>query len=159
MGLSEKTNEVMQKVAEFERNTNAVCDEHVNRINHLLDKLEKVVNMSGTKSTQWVEIQSEKLLKKISDNVNSLITTTDNMNKGLIEWYNKAMKTTKRSTIKSTYAKLGQTLTNDAADALADAIPNPSIEPYLPSVKLDLEIPDLSNMSEVGQISIPRLEI
>ena len=69
------------------------------------------------------------------------------------------MNNIKRSFVKSICAKLGVECDNNTAELLAEAIPHPLIDSLLPKTNLDLQLPDISNLAEIGQVTIPRLEI
>ena len=157
--VSIKIADITVKVAAFIDKINAIKIKYVTKINKLLEDLENTINSIATKSLQWIEIHVNKILKKIEDTVKSLLAKIDSIIKQLTEWYNKTMINIKRSVIKSVSAKLGIEMSDAVADGLAEAIPHPAIESFLPEIQLDIELPDLSNLAEIGQVSIPRLEI
>lgn len=156
---SARITNITSQISDHKEKLEVTKDKYVIKINKLLNELEHIVNFATTKSPQYVEIQVNKKLKKIDDTIKSMNTKLNEIVNQSTIWYNTAIINIKRNTIKSVGAKMGIDVTNEMSDALAESIPHPTIEPLLPEIKLNIELPDLSNLSEIGQISIPRLKI
>ena len=55
--------------------------------------------------------------------------------------------------------KVGIELTKEQALQMADIIPLklPSMDSLIPEIKLELQLPDISNLVNIGEIKLPRI--
>ena len=138
---------------------NRIMSDGVDKINGYLDDLEEVINSRAQKSAAWVEKKVKVLTKKINDAITKLQQKLDALIINLGIWYNKQINNTKTCIIKANFAKLGQDCTDDMAAGMASAIPHPEFSSFVPEINLMIELPVLSNLSQMGTIKLPRLEI
>jgi hypothetical protein len=152
-----KIADISLKVTGFIDKLNVIKDKYVKKINRYLADLENVINSIATRAMQWVETQVEKIMKKIQDLIDGLMSKINELIKQFEEWYEKQMLNIKICVVKSVASKLGQHLDTDQAKSVSSVIPHPPLQ--VPSIEIELEIPDLSDLANIGQVSIPRLEI
>ena len=156
---ADKIQEISSKVNEYVDKIEEIKNKYVKKINDFLEELETTINSIVTKGLQWVEIHVKKILKEINDVLANLHAKINNIINQLKEWYNIQINNIKRAFVKSICAKLGVECDNKTAELLTETIPHPSIDSLLPKTNLDLQLPDISNLAEIGQVTIPRLEI
>jgi ElaB/YqjD/DUF883 family membrane-anchored ribosome-binding protein len=156
---AQKIGDITQSVNEHIDNINRVMGEGVDKINGYIDDLEKVINSAATKSAQWIEKKVKILTKKINDALEKLQQKLNGMIADLAEWYDTQINKAKACIIKANFAKLGQECSDDMAATMASAIPHPDFNSFIPEFNLMIELPALSNLSQMGEIKLPRLEI
>lgn len=164
-----KIAEIVLKVKEFIDKVKYIVDKFCYKINKYLAELERIINKaiekinSGLASAQkWLEMKTEPIIKKINDALDGLKKKIDGVIEGIKAWYEKVMLKIKMSVVKATLAKLGQELPDEAVEGMAKAIPHPDIASFLPEFNIELAIPNLSEMFNLGQvqeIKIPRLPL
>lgn len=156
-GAIGQINDITTQVNTYIEKINAIKEKYVVKINETLDELEEAVNSAATKSVVWVEMKVAKLTKKLQTMLDSFAKKIQDIIKQLSEWFDKQINAIKISTIKGAMAKLGVECDTTMAEGMSSMIPSPSIESLLPEIKIELQLPNLSNLADVGEISLPRL--
>ena len=159
---AEKIDTTVSKVIEYHDRIIFIRDKYVRKINKKLDELENMINDAiryANSGSKWLNIKIKKILKDIQDILDKCIERIKEIISQIKEWYNKTMTDIKVSIITAVFAKLGQNISRDQAMPLADAIPHPDIESLLPSINIELNLPDLMNLGEIKEVKIPRIEI
>lgn len=164
-----KIAEIVIKVKEFIDKVKEIVDKFCNKINGYLDELERVINKaiekinSGLAGAQkWLEMKTEPIIKKINDTLDGLKKKIDGCIEGIKAWYEKTMLSIKVAVVKSTLAKMGQELPDDAVKGMANGIPHPDITSFLPEFNIELSVPKLGeifNLGQIQEIKIPRLPL
>lgn len=154
-----KIGEITTTVNTHINNINRIIGDGVDKINGYLDDLEEVINSRAQKSAQWVEKKVKTLTEKINKALEKLQRKLNKMISDLAEWYDKQINKAKACIIKANFAKLGQDCTDDMAATMASSIPHPDFNSFVPEFNLMIELPVLSNLSQMGTIKLPRLEI
>lgn len=164
-----KIAEIVLKVKEFIDKVKYIVDKFCYKINKYLAELERIINKaiekinSGLANAQkWLEMKTEPIIKNINDALDGLKKKIDGIIEGIKAWYEKVMLNIKMAVVKATLAKLGQELPDEAVEGMAKAIPHPDIASFLPEFNIELAIPNLSEMFNLGQvqeIKIPRLPL
>ena len=162
-----KIAEIVIKVKEFIDKIKEIVDKFCRTINKYLDELERIINKaiekinSGLASAQkWLEMKTEPITKKINDTLAGLKKKLDSMIDGIRAWYDKIINSIKVAVIKSSFAKMGQEASDSVIEPMAAAIPHPDVTSFLPEFNLELSIPALGeifNLGQVSKISLPRL--
>lgn len=140
--------EVSNKINEYYMTIKKVYNKYADKINSYIDELEPVINKlieSGYNAAKWAEFQLNKIIKKITDALEALKDKIDAVIQQVKVWYDKTINRLKSSIIKSVFAKLGQSLNDDAAASMSSMIPHPPIESLLPEIKIELQLPEVSN--------------
>ena len=154
-----KIGEITTTVNTHINNINRVIGDSVDKINGYLDDLEEVINSRAQKSAQWIEKRVKALTEKINKALEKLQRKLNKMISDLAEWYDTQINKAKVCVIKSNFAKLGQDCTDDMATTMASSIPHPDFNSFVPEFNLMIELPVLSNLSQMETIKLPRLEI
>ena len=159
LGAASKIGDITDTVNTQIDNINRIMNEGIDKINGYLDDLEEVINSRAQKSAVWIEKKIKVLTKKINDALENLQQRLDNMITNLGIWYDKQINKAKECIIRSNFAKLGQECSPELAATMASAIPHPDFSSFIPKIDLTIELPALSNLSQMGTIKLPRLEI
>ena len=154
-----KIADITQDVNTHIDNINRVMNEGVEKINGYIDDLEKVINSRANKSAQWIEKNVKILTRKINDAIYKLQQKLNGMITDLAEWYDTQINKAKICIIKANFAKLGQECSDDMATTMASSISHPDFNSFVPEFNLMIELPVLSNLSQMEAIKLPRLEI
>lgn len=160
-----KIAETTKKIIDFIDRLKEIYDNFAKRINKYIKNLEKFINdtvikiNSGLESAQaWINMKLEDLTSKIQDALDNLKKKVDGIIDGIRVWYNNVINSIKIGVIKAVAAKLGQELDDDAAAALADAIPHPDITTFLPKFNFNIHIPEF-NLGSLKEVSLKRLPL
>lgn len=156
---TDKIEEILKTIDTYKGKIEEIRVTYIDNINEKLEKLEEVLNSASTRSQVWIEMQVKKITKSIQDIIDSMMKRIKEVVDDLQEWANTAFDNVSASLIMSSMSKLGIELSRDAALSMSDMIPIklPSFDSLIPKIELDLQIPDLSSLTSMGTISLPRL--
>lgn len=154
---ADKLNSISTTAKEYIAKIDEIKEKYVTKINGYITDLENVINNAATKSQKWLEMQIKKITKKIQDTIDALTKKLDTIFVQLENWYNDSVLAIKVNTVTSVLAKLGLGLPLKGAEQLADAIPSPPI--VKPEINLEISIPEVSQLVNMGTVSLPRLTI
>lgn len=164
-----KIAEIVIKVKEFIDKIKELVDKFCHTINKYLNELERIINKaiekinSGLASAQkWLEMKTEPITKKINDALANLKKKIDGCLEGIKAWYEKVMLSIKVAVVKSTLAKMGQELPDEVVVEMANGIPHPDITSFLPEFNIELAVPNLGeifNLGQIQEVKIPRLPL
>lgn len=156
---TDKIEEILKTIDTYKSKIEDIRVTYIDKINEKLEKLEEVLNSASTRSQVWIEMQVKKITKSIQDTIDSMMKKIKEVVNNLQEWANTAFDNVSASLIISSMSKLGVELTRDAALSMTDMIPLklPSFDSLIPKIELELQIPDLSSLTSMGTISLPRL--
>ena len=150
-----KIMEATDKVKEYKTKIDKAKADGIDKINKKLEALERTINNSVDKGTDWAKPKIEKLTGELQETVDGLQKRIDTLVKQVTEWYNDTILKIKKNVVKANFAKLGQECDDAMAEALAGSIPHPSIDSFIPEIKI--ELPDMSHLTNSGKITLPRL--
>lgn len=156
---TDKIEEILNTIDTYKGKIDEIKVTYIDKINKKLEKLEEVLNSAASKSQVWIEMQVKKITKSIQDIIDSMMKKIKKVVDSLQEWANTAFDNVSASLIMSSMSKLGVELTRDAALSMTDMIPLklPSLDSLIPKIELELQLPDLSSLTSVGTITLPRL--
>ena len=160
MGIpTDKIEEILNTIDTYKGKIEKIRVTYIDKINKKLEKLEEILNSALTRSQVWIEMQVKKITKSIQDTIDSMMKKIKAVVDSLQEWANTAFDNVSASLIMSSMSKLGVELSRDAALSMIDMIPLklPSFDSLIPKIELELQIPDLSSLTGMGTISLPRL--
>lgn len=152
---------IMITVNEYVEKIKSIYNKYAEKINSYIDELDRIIEKMvelGSQAIVWVEMQIKKVLKKISDALDSVKTKINDIINQLKDWYEKTIKKIKISIIKGSMAKLGVSLTDSAAEAMSDMIPNPDITSLIPEIKIELQLPD-TNLSASVELDMSKYRL
>lgn len=156
-----KIADIVITVNEYVEKIKSIYNKYAEKINGYIDELDRIIEKMvelGSQAIVWVEMQIKKVLKKISDALDSVKTKINDIINQLKDWYEKTIKKIKISIIKGSMAKLGVSLTDSAAEAMSDMIPNPDITSLIPEIKIELQLPD-TNLSADVEIDMSKYKL
>lgn len=162
-----KIAEIVIKLKEFIDRIKELYNKFIKTINKYIEELENVINKAIEKinnglanAQKWLEMKTEPITKKINDTLAALKKKLDSMIDGIRAWYDKIINSIKVAVIKSTFAKMGQEASDSVIEPMAAAIPHPNVTSFLPEFNLELSVPALGeifNLGQVSKVSLPRL--
>lgn len=163
---AEKILQISSKILEYKEKIEEIKTTYVDKINKLIEDAENAINdaivkiNSGVASAQiWLEKKLKAITKKIQNCIDTLMEKFNSIVEQLKEWYDTTLNNIKVNIIIAGMAKIGVSLDKDAAQPLADAIPHPDIASMIPSFELSVEIPELTQLQGIQQVSIPRIAL
>ena len=154
-----KIADVTEKLDTYKQAIEKIKVDYIVKINTILNDLETVLNKAAYKGTVWATPKVEKLTKKLQDTIDNLNNKLKTMYEEIERWYNKTVNKIKISVVKGSCAKIGLPTTDDIVNPLAQSIPHPALDTFLSIPPLDIELPDMSNLTNIGKITLPRIEI
>ena len=152
-----KISNTVVTVYQYIENINTIKNKYINKINGYLEDIENTINSALTKSQEWIEMKIKKITKKIYDCIDALLKKINDIINQLRTWYDIQINTIKSNVIMAVFAKLGQDCDKDTAMLFADLIPHPELDSMLPKINIDLELPDVSSLLNIGTVRLPRL--
>ena len=156
-----KIADIVITVNEYVEKIKSIYNKYAEKINSYIDELDRIIEKMvelGSQAIVWVDMQIKKVLKKISDALDSVKTKINDIINQLKDWYEKTIKKIKISIIKGSMAKLGVSLTDSAAEAMSDMIPNPDITSLIPEIKIELQLPD-TNLSAGVELDMSKYKL
>lgn len=158
---------IVLKINEYYNKIKSIYNKFAKKINEYIDELEKILKKlaeAGMQALAWVDMQIKKVLKKIADALNAVKKKIDEIIEQIKKWYEKVIKKIKISVIKGVFAKLGVSMTDDAAEAMSDMIPHPDITSLIPDIKIELQLPGLDiasapNLDFLNNIELKKLPL
>ena len=152
-----KIGEIQVKISEFKTNIEGTYNKYATKINTYIDELDSImekfieaVENAMSSAVEWISMKLKKLTKKIQDTLDALTVKIDSIKQQVTTWCDKTVKQIKINAIKSAFAKIGQDCNDSMAESFADMIPGIDAGNLLPDIKINLQLPDLSNMNEPG---------
>jgi hypothetical protein len=160
MDLSSATIKIAKTVVtvnEYVDKIKALRDKYVKKINGYLEDIENTINGALTKSQEWLEMKLKKIIKKIEDCLSALMKKISDIIDQLKTWYDKQIITIKKNIITAACAKVGIDCDETFIAIMQDLIPHPSLDSMLPSINIEIDIPDVSELINIGTVRLPRL--
>lgn len=158
-----KIADIVLTINEYKAKIEETYNGYATKINNYIDEFERIVNKwvaSGNKAIQWLEMQIKKVFKKITDIIDAATAKINPIFKQIVAWYEKVVKKVKLSVIKNYFAKMGQSISDEAVEPLTSIIPHPSIESLLPTVSFEIQIPDVAaNIDYIQEIELKKLPL
>ena len=159
---TEQISDVVSNTKKYKSKTEEVYNKYAKLINGHIDDLEKIVNdsyMTGVTGVIWVEMQINKLFNNIKSLLDSLNEQLTNITNNAKEWYTDSVNNIKISVIKSCYAKVGKEYTDEELKLLADSIPSPSFESLVPAIKVELQVPEVTDINSIDTLKLKKLPL
>ena len=115
-----KIMEATDKVKEYKAKIDKAKADGIDKINKKLEALEKTINDSVDKGTDWAKPKIEKLTNELQETVDGLQKRIDTLVKQVTDWYNDTVLKIKKNVVKASFAKLGQECDDAMAESLAE---------------------------------------
>lgn len=166
MDLGAATTKIAEVTEKFELHKQKIEDiktKYINKINNILRDLEDTINNISKKGVVWAKPRIDKYTKELQDTINNLNKKLQDMLADIGIWYEDTMANIKTSIVKGALSKMGgipvDSVSESTIKSFTDLIPHPPIDSFLPPIQIELELPDVSNLTDIGEITLPRLEI
>jgi hypothetical protein len=159
-----KIADIVTKINEYKTAIEGTYNNYASKINGYIDEISTItekLNNIGPNAVIWVEIKLKKVLKKISDTVSTLTKKIEALLLQIKTWYDNIISKVKTSVIQSTFAKMGVSLSADAASGMSDLIPSPDVTSLMPEIKIELPLPNITDISLLDNIKLdlPKLPL
>lgn len=144
-----KISDIVNKIQEFVNKIKDIYNKYAKKINGYIDEYTKAIDRLmelGETGIDWVSMKISKLTKKMQDAIDSVLERVNILISQIKVWYDKTITKIKIDTIKAVFAKIGQSIDDTGAELFADMIPHPGIDSLLPTISINMEIPDFKKL-------------